>query len=83
MNLIFRLLLVSLTPLLAAPARAQAPPAGRFTISGYVRDAASGESLPGVAVVHPASGEGTTTNTYGFYSLTLSAPAAASAMTSA
>ena len=44
----------------------------RLTFSGYVRDAASGESLPGVAVVHPASGQGTNTNAYGFYSLTLS-----------
>lgn len=52
---------------------AQAQQANRFTISGYVRDGATGESLPGVAVVHPASGQGTTTNTYGFYSLTLAA----------
>ena len=50
---------------------AQAQQASRFTISGYVRDGATGESLPGVAVVHPASGQGTTTNAYGFYSLTL------------
>ena len=47
----------------------------RLTFSGYVRDAASGESLPGVAVVHPAGGQGTNTNAFGFYSLTL--PAAA------
>lgn len=52
---------------------AQAQPAPRFTISGYVRDGATGESLPGVAVVHPASGQGTTTNPFGFYSLTLPA----------
>lgn len=52
---------------------AQAQPGSRLTISGYVRDGATGESLPGVAVVHPASGQGTTTNTYGFYSLTLGA----------
>ncbi len=44
----------------------------RRTFSGYVRDAASGESLPGVAVVHPASSQGATTNAFGFYSLTLS-----------
>ena len=58
--------------LLHAPV-AHAQQAARFTVSGYVRDGASGESLPGVAVVHPASGLGTTTNTYGFYSLTLPA----------
>ncbi|SFQ59266.1 TonB-dependent receptor [Hymenobacter arizonensis] len=56
---------------LAQPAAAQAQQPGRFTISGYVRDGATGESLPGVAVVHPASGQGTTTNPFGFYSLTL------------
>ncbi len=49
----------------------------RLTFSGYVRDVASGESLPGVAVVHPAGGQGTNTNAFGFYSLTL--PAAAGA----
>ncbi|NML66906.1 TonB-dependent receptor [Hymenobacter sp. RP-2-7] len=52
-------------------AHAQTP--SHLTISGYVRDAASGESLPGVTVRHPASGLGTATNTYGFYSLTLPA----------
>ena len=47
---------------------------GKITLSGYVRDAATGENLIGVSVVHPATGQGTATNTYGFYSLTLSAP---------
>ncbi|MBJ6110745.1 TonB-dependent receptor [Hymenobacter sp. BT523] len=60
------------TALLGA-ATAHAQQANRFTISGYVRDGATGESLPGVAVVHPATGQGTTTNTFGFYSLTLAA----------
>jgi hypothetical protein len=57
--------------LLLAPglARAQAP--GRITISGYVRDQATGENLIGVAVVQAGTGQGTATNTYGFYSLTL------------
>ena len=36
-----------------------------------MRDGATGESLPGVVVVHPARSQGTTTNTCGFYSLTL------------
>ncbi|MDQ1087453.1 TonB-dependent receptor [Siphonobacter sp. SORGH_AS_1065] len=44
---------------------------GRVTISGYVRESGSGESLPGVTVSVPAVQKGTTTNTYGFYSLTL------------
>ncbi|MBG8552505.1 TonB-dependent receptor [Hymenobacter guriensis] len=57
--------------LLLLPGLAQAQQ--KHTISGYVRDAATGENLIGVAVVHPASGQGTATNTYGFYSLTLPA----------
>ena len=74
----FRVLLhLVLSAVLAMPV-ALAQPSGRFTISGYVRDGATGESLSGVAVMHPASSEGTTTNTYGFYSLTLAAPATSS-----
>jgi len=45
-----------------------------YTISGYVRDAATGESLLGVSVlVKGAANLGTTTNNYGFYSLQLPA----------
>ncbi|GAB3870658.1 TonB-dependent receptor [Hymenobacter segetis] len=72
MNSLFRLAAVGSVALLGA-ATAHAQQNNRFTISGYVRDGATGESLPGVAVVHPASGQGTTTNTFGFYSLTLAA----------
>lgn len=66
-----RVSLVSLVLLAAGPARAQQAP--KITVSGYVRDAATGENLIGVAVVQPGSGQGTATNTYGFYSLTLPA----------
>ncbi|WP_338873420.1 TonB-dependent receptor [Spirosoma sp. SC4-14] len=45
----------------------------RITISGYVREAGSLEALIGVSVYVPATTMGTTTNTYGFYSLTLPA----------
>lgn len=51
--------------------QAQTPP--RFTISGYVREAGSLEALIGVNVYLPGTTTGTTTNTYGFYSLTLPA----------
>ena len=44
-----------------------------FTISGYVKETGSGELLPGVTVYEPSSGKGGTTNSYGFYSPTLSA----------
>lgn len=45
----------------------------RLTISGYVREAGSQEALIGVNVYVPGTSTGTTTNTYGFYSLTLPA----------
>ncbi|MDX5422273.1 MAG: TonB-dependent receptor [Hymenobacteraceae bacterium] len=45
----------------------------KHTISGYVRERGSGESLIGVTVYQPGSTVSTTTNTYGFYSLTLPA----------
>ncbi|MCO6478927.1 MAG: TonB-dependent receptor, partial [Phaeodactylibacter sp.] len=47
--------------------------AQKYTISGYVRDAASGEPLISANVFDSRSGAGTVTNTYGFYSLTLPA----------
>ncbi len=43
------------------------------TISGSVRDATSGESLIGATIYVAATESGTTTNNYGFYSLTLPA----------
>ncbi|ALI98424.1 hypothetical protein DC20_04800 [Rufibacter tibetensis] len=45
--------------------------AQKFTISGYVRDAKTGENLIGVAILNSVTGQGTATNAYGFYSLTL------------
>ncbi|WP_225975043.1 carboxypeptidase-like regulatory domain-containing protein [Anseongella ginsenosidimutans] len=52
------------------PAYAQAQPAGqRYTLSGYLKDAATGEALSGVTV--SAGESGTASNNYGFYSLTL------------
>ncbi|MGI8892772.1 MAG: TonB-dependent receptor [Bacteroidia bacterium] len=42
----------------------------RFTISGYVKDAATGEALIGANVYLQESLKGTTTNQYGFYSMT-------------
>ena len=42
----------------------------RFTISGYVKDAASGEDLIGATVtIKEIPGTGSATNAYGFYSL--------------
>lgn len=43
----------------------------KFTISGYAKDAKNGEALIGVTVYKKNSQVGTSTNVYGFYSLTL------------
>jgi hypothetical protein len=45
----------------------------KYTISGFVYEKSSHESLPGVVVANTRTGAGTTTNNYGFYSLTLPA----------
>jgi len=42
-----------------------------FTINGYVKDASSGETLIGATVVIKGTTQGTVTNAYGFYSITL------------
>ncbi|MEY5052314.1 MAG: hypothetical protein RIS78_867, partial [Bacteroidota bacterium] len=44
----------------------------RSTLSGYVRDAQTGEMLVGASLWLPEIQSGTSTNAYGFYSLTLS-----------
>lgn len=43
----------------------------KYTISGFIQDAATGEKLIGANVYCPKLKEGTTTNNYGFFSLTL------------
>ncbi|GAB3798451.1 TonB-dependent receptor [Spirosoma humi] len=63
----FLLVLLSISLL-----KAQTPTA-RFTISGYVHETSSQEALIGVNVYLPGTTIGTTTNTYGFYSLTIPA----------
>lgn len=42
-----------------------------FTLSGFMRDAATGEELLYATVLVKETGQGVTTNLYGFYSLTL------------
>ena len=42
-----------------------------YTISGYVEDAKSGEKLLAATVYDKITGLGTSTNEYGFYTLTL------------
>ncbi|MDO1444873.1 TonB-dependent receptor [Rhodocytophaga aerolata] len=43
----------------------------KYTISGYIKDARSGEELIGATVYVQELGTGATSNAYGFYSLTL------------
>lgn len=47
--------------------------AQKYTISGYIEDAATGEKMIGASIYDAKSQKGTTTNVYGFYSLTLPA----------
>src|SRR5260221_573743 len=42
-----------------------------ITLSGYIKDSRSGESLPGASITIPAAGAGTSSNNYGFYSITV------------
>ena len=44
-----------------------------YRLSGIIRSSEDGETLPGVSVLLPASGTGTSSNEYGFYSLTVPA----------
>lgn len=49
-------------------------PAKKITVSGYIKEQGSDETLIGVNVYSPQLKIGTTSNTYGFYSLTLNSP---------
>jgi hypothetical protein len=42
-----------------------------LVVSGYITDAVSGEVLPGATVIIRETGKGTSTNAYGYYSLTV------------
>ena len=59
------------TVLILAPAICGAQK--KYTVSGFMTDASSGESLIGAAVLEQGSGLGTVTNNYGYYTLTLPA----------
>ena len=58
--------------ILVLPAR-EAAAQKKCTISGYMTDASSGESLISAALLEQQSGQGTVTNNYGYYTLTLPA----------
>ena len=58
---------------MSAAAGARAQSAAKFTISGYIKDTADGESLIAATVAVVELSKGTNTNNYGFYSLSLPA----------
>lgn len=62
-----------LTYAFAGPYIILKPKPRHYTISGFIRDSLSSESLIGASVHDPRSGKGTAANSYGFYSLTLPA----------
>jgi hypothetical protein len=45
----------------------------RITLSGYIKDSRTGESLIGASIYAPAAGTGILSNNYGFYSVTVPA----------
>jgi len=62
-----------MAPLLAAPLKEKTRQfVTKYTLSGYIRDADNGESLIGATAINLANpSQGTVSNSYGFYSLTL------------
>lgn len=71
-KIIWLLGICALTAKTAVPQQlAIAIPQGKHTVSGTVSDATTGEELIGATVYIKELGAGTTTNTYGFYSLTV------------
>ncbi|MEZ4721489.1 MAG: TonB-dependent receptor [Flavobacteriales bacterium] len=60
---VFRVMLTTLLPHLLI--------AQNFTVSGFVEDVKSGEKLIGANIYDPVTYKGTSSNAYGFYSLTL------------
>ncbi len=71
-KIIWLLGILALTAKTAVPQQlAVATPQGKHTVSGTVSDAATSEELIGATVYIKELGVGTTTNTYGFYSLTV------------
>lgn len=62
-----RLIVFSIFLLSAGSIQAQK----KYTLSGFVKDSESGESLPSANVVVLETKQGASTNTYGFYSLSL------------
>jgi hypothetical protein len=63
----------AVTPVLKAQTDAPAPKAKKFTLSGYLKEKNTGESMIGASIIVPKLQTGAYTNNYGFYSITLPA----------
>jgi hypothetical protein len=70
-TMMYRFLFPLVLLFLSARAFAQEKSPERFTISGYVKEEATGEFIIGANIYNKETLQGTTTNPYGFYSLTL------------
>ena len=66
-----KILPITITFLLIFCFNIQAQTSGESTLSGYIKDLDSGETLIGASVFIPSLSVGTTSNEYGFYSLTV------------
>ncbi len=71
MNSYSRSLFFFLTFLLGLPAFSQEKVAAKFTISGYIKEASTGEVLLGANAYIKELKKGGTSNQYGFYSITV------------
>ncbi|MGA0247536.1 MAG: TonB-dependent receptor [Schleiferiaceae bacterium] len=65
----FSVILLASLALLAQPLQAQTR--GSYTVNGFVTDSQTGEKLISAYVFDQVSQQGTTTNAYGFFSMTL------------
>ena len=70
MKLYYKLFLLFLAMGISEATNAQSK-TEKYTLSGYIRDAGSGEDLIGATIKIKQLGTGAATNVYGFYSLTL------------
>ncbi|HRW21673.1 MAG TPA: carboxypeptidase-like regulatory domain-containing protein, partial [Bacteroidales bacterium] len=61
-----KLFIILLLTLIGLSAFAQ-----KYTLSGYIKDATTGEDLIGANIIIKEEHKGTTTNTYGFYSISM------------
>ncbi|MGB3589923.1 MAG: carboxypeptidase-like regulatory domain-containing protein, partial [Tunicatimonas sp.] len=66
-----RTILLSLVSILIFLGIASSSFAQKYTVSGYIKDATDGEALIGANVFDLKFSSGTSSNTFGFYSLTL------------